>query len=120
MLDFAFIIMLRTRWGVLVSRQYYMRVRFYNSVYYIDPSEHYVCASGVERRTEDVRRRTATGDEYKSLSSHLREKLRNGKPLTPSEKAAAENLGINVNRKRSKSGSKSNSDVVVEVELSRS
>ena len=116
-----------------VSRQYYMRARFYNPViarftqedsyrgdglnlysycennpvYYIDPSGHYVCASGVKRRTEDVRRRTATRDEYKSLSSHLREKLRNGKPLTPSEKAAAENLGINVNRKRSKSGTDS-------------
>ena len=115
-----------------VSRQYYMRARFYNPViarftqedsyrgdglnlysycennpvYYIDPSGHYVCASGVKRRTEDVRRRTATRDEYKSLSSHLREKLRNGKPLTPSEKAAAENLGIDVNRKCSKSDSK--------------
>lgn len=57
-----------------VSWQYYMRARFYNPVYYIAPSGHYVCASGVERRIEDVRRRTATRDEYKSLSSHLREK----------------------------------------------
>lgn len=58
-----------------------------------------MCASGVECRTEDVSRRTATRDVYKSLLSQFREKIRNGKLLTPFEKATAEKLGIDVNRK---------------------
>ena len=103
-----------------VSQQYYLRARFYNPViarftqedtyrgdglnlyaycrnnpvYYVDPSGHEVCPPGVDRISSAVDSRTATRDEYKRLSNHLREKMREGQQLTPAEMDAANKLGL--------------------------
>ena len=113
-----------------ISQQYYLRARYYNPVigrftqedtyrgdglnlyaycrnnpvFYIDPSGH-MCEKGVDRVTGEINTRTATKDDVKNLSSHIREKLRNGGTLTDQECRVANQLGIDVGRK-----SGSNSD----------
>ena len=111
-----------------ISQQYYLRARYYkpvigrftqedtyrgdglnlyaycrnNPVFYIDPSGH-MCEKGVDRVTGEINTRTATKDDVKNLSSHIREKLRNGGNLTDQERNVAKQLGIDVDKK---SGSK--------------
>ena len=123
-----------------VSQQYYLRARFYNPViarftqedtyrgdglnlyaycrnnpvYYVDPSGHEVCPEGVDRINSAVKSRTATRDEYKKLSGHLREKLREGQQLTPTEMDAANKLGIDIERKGDSGKSGSNANVKVD------
>ena len=62
----------------------------------VDPSGHEVCITpGVTNRISSaVDSRTATRDEYKRLSNHLREKMREGQQLTPAEMDAANKLGL--------------------------
>ena len=107
-----------------ISQQYYLRARYYNPVigrftqedtyrgdglnlyaycrnnpvFYIDPSGH-MCEKGVDRVTGEINTRTATKDDVKNLSSHIREKLRNGGTLTDQECRVANQLGIDVGRK---------------------
>ena len=109
-----------------ISQQYYLRARYYkpvigrftqedtyrgdglnlyaycrnNPVFYIDPSGH-MCEKGVDRVTGEINTRTATKDDVKNLSSHIREKLRNGGTLTDQECRVANQLGIDVGRKTS-------------------
>ena len=104
-----------------ISQQYYLRARYYNPVigrftqedtyrgdglnlyaycrnnpvFYIDPSGH-MCEKGVDRVTGEINARTATKDDVKNLSSHIREKLRNGGTLTDQERNVAKQLGIDV------------------------
>ena len=103
-----------------ISRQYYLRARFYNPVigrftqedtyrgdglnlyvycqnnpvYYVDPSGHEVCPGLLKRIVDAIDNRTATKDEYKRLSGYLKDKLNNGQILTPAEMDAAGKLGI--------------------------
>ena len=107
-----------------ISQQYYLRARYYNPVigrftqedtyrgdglnlyaycrnnpvFYIDPSGH-MCEKGVDRVTGEINTRTATKDDVKNLSSHIREKLRNGGTLTDQEYRVANQLGIDVDKK---------------------
>ena len=107
-----------------ISQQYYLRARYYNPVigrftqedtyrgdglnlyaycrnnpvFYIDSSGH-MCEKGVDRVTGEINTRTATKDDVKNLSSHIREKLRNGGTLTDQECRVATQLGIDVGRK---------------------
>ncbi len=102
-----------------VSQQYYLRARYYNPVigrftqedtyyedglnlyaycrnnpvYYVDPSGN-LCKSGVERIANQIESRQATRDEYKILSSYIREKLYRNEALTDFERRTAEKYGI--------------------------
>ena len=116
-----------------ISQQYYLRARYYNPVigrftqedtyrgdglnlyaycrnnpvFYIDPSGH-MCEAGVDRVTGEINTRTATKEDVKNLSSHIREKLRNGGTLTDQECRVANQLGIDVGRKTSYGKSSAN------------
>ena len=107
-----------------ISQQYYLRARYYNPVisrftqedtyrgdglnlyaycrnnpvFYIDPSGHKVCKKGIARITEAIKNRTATKDDVKKLSEHLREKENNGKRWNKAEREAAKQLGFDDNK----------------------
>lgn len=68
-----------------------------------------MCEKGVDQVKGEINTRTATKDDVKNLSSHIREKLRNGGSLTDQEYSVAKQLGIDVDKK---SGSSSVDDIV--------
>ena len=63
----------------------------------------YVCPSGVERIGNAAEGRTATRDEYKKLSEHLRKQMRDGNGLTTAEAEAARKIGLDVSGAKIKS-----------------
>ncbi len=112
-----------------VSQQYYLRARFYNPVigrftqedsyrgdglnlyaycqnnpvYYVDPTGNRVCPKEAKRIREAINNRTASKDDIKKISGHLREKAtdrENGKHVrfSKAEKQLADALGIDLSK----------------------
>lgn len=77
-----------------VSQQHYLRARYYNPVYYVDPSGS-ICDPAAARICNLIEEGRIKGQNRSKLESYLRENAGN---LTAAERQIAQKLGVSVIR----------------------